>query len=476
MSEPQTARSRVELLLDEGSFVELDRLVPHSATVTGHGTVDGRPVAVHAQDPSVPGGLGEGDGRKLAKVMDLALSTGCPVIGVYDAGGGAGGPVRPEALGVRGALLRRATMAAGVVPQISLVAGPCTGGAAYTAALGDFTVMVEGASHMVLAAPGVVRTVTGEEAGAQELGGAAAHGSVSGAAHHVAADEEEAAAYVRALLSYLPSNNLSEPPAFPEEAGLAVSDEDRELDTLVPEDAHEPYEMRAVLERVLDEGVFLETQELFAPNLMTGFGRVEGRPVGVVASRPSRAAGFLDIDASEKGARFVRTCDAFHLPVLTFVDVPGFLPGLGQEHAGAVRRGAKLGYAYAEATVPLLTVVLRHALGLAYEVMGSKQLGADLNLAWPSARIAALGAQEAVGVEHARALAQAPEAEREALRARLVARYTATRLTPDAAAARGDVDAVIEPSQTRVRLVRGLRQLRTKRESLPPKKHGNIPL
>ncbi|MGN0117326.1 MAG: acyl-CoA carboxylase subunit beta, partial [Streptomyces albidoflavus] len=317
---------------------------------------------------------------------------------------------------------------------------------------------------------------TGEDVGFEELGGARTHNTTSGVAHHMAGDEKDAIEYVKSLLSYLPSNNLSEAPVFAEEADLEISDEDRELDVIVPDSANQPYEMLRVIEHVVDDGEFLETQALFAPNIVTGFGRVEGHPVGVVANQPMQFAGCLDIDASEKAARFVRTCDAFNIPVLTFVDVPGFLPGVDQEHTGIIRRGAKLIYAYAEATVPLITVITRKAFGGAYDVMGSKHLGADLNLAWPTAQIAVMGAQGAVNILHRRTLAQTPADELEAVRTRLIQEYEEALLNPYTAAERGYIDAVIMPSDTRSHIVRGLRQLRTKRESLPPKKHGNIPL
>jgi propionyl-CoA carboxylase beta chain len=486
-----SARERIELLLDEDSFTELDEFARHRATtfgldrkrpygdgvLTGHGTVDGRPVAVFSQDFTVFGGaLGEVHGQKIAKVMDFALKTGCPVVGINDSGG-ARIQEGVAALGAYGEIFRRNTLASGVIPQISLIVGPCAGGAVYSPAITDFTVMVDRTSHMFITGPDVIRTVTGENVGMEELGGARTHNTTSGNAHHLSGDEKDAVEYIRQLLSYLPSNNLGEAPAYPEEADLTVTDEDRELDTLVPDSANQPYDMHAVLERVLDDGEFLETQELFAPNVLTGFGRMEGHPVGVVANQPMRLAGCLDIDASEKAARFVRTCDAFNVPVITFVDVPGFLPGVGQEHSGIIRRGAKLIYAYAEATVPLITVITRKAFGGAYDVMGSKHLGADLNLAWPTAQIAVMGAQGAVNIVHRRTLADAEAAgDAEATRARLVQEYEDTLLTPYAAAERGYVDAVIMPSDTRRYLARGLRQLRTKREALPPKKHGNIPL
>ena len=485
-----TARERIVMLLDEGSFVELDEFSRHRCTqfgmeenrpygdgvVTGYGTVDGRPVAVFSQDFTVFGGaLGEVFGQKIIKVMDFALKTGCPIIGINDSGG-ARIQEGVSALGMYGEIFRRNTHASGVIPQISLVVGPCAGGAVYSPAITDFTVMVDQTSHMFITGPDVIKTVTGEDVGFEELGGARTHNTTSGVAHHMASDEKDAIDFVTALLSYLPSNNLSDPPAYPAEADLSITDEDRELDTLVPDSDNQPYDMHTVVEHVLDDGEFLETQPMFAPNILTGFGRVEGYPVGVVANQPLQLAGCLDIDASEKAARFVRTCDAFNLPVLTFVDVPGFLPGVGQEHTGIIRRGAKLIYAYAEATVPLITVITRKAFGGAYDVMGSKHLGADLNLAWPTAQIAVMGAQGAVNILHRRTIAAAPEVERSALREKLIQEYEEALLNPYTAAERGYVDAVIMPSDTRCHVVRGLRQLRTKRENLPPKKHGNIPL
>ncbi|MEU7132016.1 acyl-CoA carboxylase subunit beta [Streptomyces sp. NPDC046261] len=486
-----TARERIELLLDEDSFVELDEFARHRSTnfgmdanrpygdgvVTGYGTVDGRPVAVFSQDFTVFGGaLGEVFGQKIVKVMDFALKTGCPVIGINDSGG-ARIQEGVASLGMYGEIFRRNTHASGVIPQISLVVGPCAGGAVYSPAITDFTVMVDQTSHMFITGPDVIKTVTGEDVGFEELGGARTHNTTSGVAHHMAGDEKDAIDYLKALLSYLPSNNLSEPPAFPEEADLEVSETDSELDALIPDSANQPYDMHTVLEHVLDDGEFLETQALFAPNIVTGFGRVEGRPVGVVANQPMQFAGCLDINASEKAARFVRTCDAFNIPVLTFVDVPGFLPGTDQEYNGIIRRGAKLIYAYAEATVPLITVITRKAYGGAYDVMGSKHLGADLNLAWPTAQIAVMGAQGAVNILHRRSLAAATSPEQqEELRAQLISDYEDTLLNPYVAAEHGYVDAVIMPSDTRRQIVRGLRALRDKREVLPPKKHGNIPL
>ncbi|MGW8378840.1 acyl-CoA carboxylase subunit beta [Streptomyces sp. ODS28] len=486
-----TARERIELLLDEGSFTELDEFARHRSVnfgmeqnrpygdgvVTGYGTVDGRPVCVFSQDFTVFGGaLGEVLGEKIVKVMDFALKTGCPVIGINDSGG-ARIQEGVTALGMYGEIFRRNVHASGVIPQISLVVGPCAGGAVYSPAITDFTVMVDKTSHMFITGPDVIKTVTGEDVGFEELGGARTHNTTSGVAHQMAGDEKDAIEYVKALLSYLPSNNLSDPPVFEEEADLETSDEDRELDTLVPDSANQPYDVRTAIEGVLDDGEFLETQPMFAPNIVTGFGRVEGHSVGVVANQPMQFAGCLNIDASEKAARFVRTCDAYNIPVITFVDVPGFLPGTDQEYDGIIRRGAKLIYAYAEATVPLITVITRKAFGGAYDVMGSKHLGADLNFAWPTAQIAVMGAQGAVNILHRKTLAaEEDEAKREELRAELTQEYEDTLLNPYTAAERGYVDAVIMPSETRRHITRGLRTLRSKREQLPPRKHGNIPL
>jgi len=484
----KTARERIELLLDEGSFVELDEFARHRSTafgqeknrpygdgvVTGFGTVDGRQVCVFAQDFTVFGGsLGEVFGEKIVKVMDLALKTGCPIIGINDSGG-ARIQEGVAALGLYAEIFKRNTHASGVIPQISLVLGPSAGGAVYSPALTDFVVMADQSSHMFITGPDVIKTVTGEDVGFEELGGARTHNTRSGVAHYLAHDEADAIEYVRALLSYLPSNNLEEPPAFPEEADLTTTDLDLELDTLIPDSANQPYDMHTVIEHILDDGEFLEVHALFAANIVVGFGRVEGHAVGVVANQPMQFAGTLDIDASEKAARFVRTCDAFNVPVLTLVDVPGFLPGTDQEWNGIIRRGAKLLYAYAEATVPLVTVITRKAYGGAYDVMGSKHLGADLNLAWPTAQIAVMGAQGAVNILYRRELAEADDPE--ALRAKLVEEYEDTLANPYVAAERGYIDGVIEPSQTRSSVVRALRALRHKRATLPPKKHGNIPL
>jgi propionyl-CoA carboxylase beta chain len=484
----KTARERIELLLDPGSFVELDELARHRSTnfgmdrnrpygdgvVTGHGTVDGRTVCVFSQDFTVYGGsLGEVYGEKIVKVMDLAMKIGCPIIGIND-GGGARIQEGVVALGLFGEIFYRNTIASGVIPQISLVTGPCAGGAVYSPAITDFTVMVDQTSHMFITGPDVIKAVTGEDVGFEELGGARAHSSRSGVAHYMATDEDDAFDYVKALLSYLPSNNLDEPPVLDVEADLEITDRDRELDTFIPDSPNQPYDMHEVIEHVLDDGEFLEVQPMFAPNILVGFGRVEGRSVGVVANQPMQFAGTLDIDASEKAARFVRTCDAFNIPVLTFVDVPGFLPGTSQEWNGIIRRGAKLIYAYAEATVPKVTVITRKAYGGAYDVMGSKHLGADVNLAWPTAQIAVMGAQAAVNILYRRELAAAEDPDTR--RTELIGQYEDALYNPYVAAERGYVDSVIAPSYTRKHVVQALRMLRNKRQTLPPKKHGNIPL
>jgi propionyl-CoA carboxylase beta chain len=488
-----TARERIDGLLDPGSFTEFDELARHRAhdfdmasnrpygdgVVTGYGTVDGRPVCVFSQDFTVFGGsLGEVYGEKIVKVMDHALKTGCPIIGIND-GGGARIQEGVVALGLFAEIFYRNVMASGVIPQISLIMGPCAGGAVYSPAITDFTLMVEGTSHMFITGPDVIRTVTGEEVSFEDLGGALAHNTKSGVAHYQAKDEDDCLSFARELLSYLPSNNLDEPAAAAgdDPAILEITDVDAELDGLIPDSPNQPYDMHGVITRILDDGEFLEIHAGFARNIVVGFGRVDGMPVGVVANQPMHFAGTLDIDASEKAARFVRTCDAFSIPVLTFVDVPGFLPGTDQEWGGIIRRGAKLIYAYAEATVPKITVITRKAYGGAYDVMGSKHLGGDVNLAWPTAQIAVMGAQGAVNILYRRELAATDDPdEQAALRARRVAEYEDTLANPYIAAERGYVDAVIRPAETRAQIVRSLRTLRTKRQTLPPRKHGNIPL
>ncbi len=483
-----TARERIDLLLDPDSFTEFDELARHRATdfgieatrpygdgvITGYGTVDGRPVCVFSQDFTVFGGsLGEVYGEKIVKIMDHALKTGCPVVGIND-GGGARIQEGVVALGLFAEIFYRNVMASGVVPQISLIMGPCAGGAVYSPAITDFTLMVEGTSHMFITGPDVIKTVTGEDVTFEDLGGAHSHGVRSGVAHYQASGEQDCIDFARDLLSYLPSNNLEDPPRLPGPDEAQANETDAELDTLIPDSPNQPYDMHEVITRVLDDGDFLEIHAGFAPNIVVGFGRVEGSSVGVVANQPMHFAGCLDIDASEKAARFVRTCDAFSIPILTFVDVPGFLPGISQEWQGIIRRGAKLIYAYAEATVPKVTVITRKAYGGAYDVMGSKHLGADLNLAWPTAQIAVMGAQGAVNILYRREIAAAEEPD--AVRARRITEYEDTLANPYVAAERGYVDAVIRPAETRLAVSRALRALRTKRQTLPPKKHGNIPL
>ena len=491
----KTARERIELLFDEDSFVELDELARHRSVafgleknrpygdgvITGYGTIDGRQVCVFSQDFTVFGGsLGEVYGEKITKVMDLAIKTGCPIIGINE---GAGARIQEGvvSLGLYGEIFRRNVHASGVIPQISLIMGSCAGGHVYSPAVTDFTIMVDGTSNMFITGPDVIKTVTGEDVTMEELGGARTHNTKSGNAHYMGSDEDDALEYVKALLSFLPQNNLDEPVVHDQPADLDLSDLDRSLDTLIPDSPNQPYDMHTVIEAIVDDEDFLEVQAMFAPNIIIGFGRVEGRPVGVVANQPMQFAGTLDIDASEKAARFVRTCDAFNIPVLTFVDVPGFLPGTDQEWNGIIRRGAKLIYAYAEATVPLVTIITRKAYGGAYDVMGSKHLGADMNVAWPTAQIAVMGAQGAANIVHRKELQKIADdggsaEEVEARRAELVDEYDTTLANPYIAAERGYIDAVIAPHETRAEVVRSLRLLRSKRETLPAKKHGNIPL
>ncbi len=491
-----TARERIEMLLDPGSFTEFDAFARHRTTafgladnrpygdgvVTGYGTVDGREVCVFSQDVTVFGGsLGEVYGEKIVKVLDFALTTGRPVIGINE-GGGARIQEGVVSLGLYAEIFKRNVHLSGVIPQISLIMGANAGGHVYSPALTDFVVMVDGTSQMFITGPDVVRSVTGEHVTLEDLGGARTHNTRSGNAHYLGRDEQDAVDYVKDLLSYLPSNNLSLPPVQPWHGDDGLTDTDLALDALIPDEANQPYDMADVVHAVLDDGVFLPVHELYAQNVLTGFGRVTGRSVGVVANQPRHLAGTLDINASEKAARFVRTCDAFNIPVLTFVDVPGFLPGTDQEWNGIIRRGAKLIYAYAEATVPLITVITRKAYGGAYDVMGSKHLGADVNLAWPTAQIAVMGASGAVNVLYRRDLAAAaekhgadsPEVAR--LRERLQTDYEDALANPYIAAERGYVDRVIRPSATRGAIAGALRMLADKRQTLPPRKHGNIPL
>lgn len=485
-----TARERVLHLLDEGSFTEVDEFARHRSTnfgmernrpytdgvVTGMGTIHGRPVCVFSQDVTIFGGsLGEVNGEKICKIIDLAVKTGCPLIGINE-GGGARIQEGVASLARFGDIFKRNTRASGVIPQISIIMGAAAGGQVYSPALTDFIVMVDQSSQMFITGPAVVKAVTGEDVSLEELGGARTHSQVSGNSHYLAANEDDALEYVRDLLTYLPQNNLEDPPVYDddEESDLTITDHDRELDVLVPDEANRPYDMHEVITSVLDEDTFLAVHELFAPNVLCGFGRIEGQAIGIIANQPLVNAGTLDIDASEKASRFLRTCDSFNIPILTFVDTPGFLPGVGQEHAGIIRRGAKLIYAYAEATVPLVTVVTRKAYGGAYIVMGSKHLGSDFNLAWPTAQIAVMGADGAVNILHRKELARAEDPETR--RQELVDEYETTLSNPYQAAERGWVDLVIHPHETRASIIRALRMLRSKREALPPKKHGNIPL
>ncbi|HSL98381.1 MAG TPA: acyl-CoA carboxylase subunit beta [Candidatus Deferrimicrobiaceae bacterium] len=481
-----TARERLELLLDPGSFTELDAFVTHRATefglaeqrflgdgvVTGHGTIDGRLVFVFSQDFTVFGGsLSEAYAEKICKVMDLAMKVGAPVVGLNDSGG-ARIQEGVVSLGGYADIFLRNVLASGVVPQISVIMGPCAGGAVYSPAMTDFTVMVEGTSYMFVTGPNVVKAVTHEEVDSEALGGAVVHTSRSGVAHLAAHDEAEALDAVRRILAHLPQNNLEDPPLAP--SGDSPDRMDPELDEIVPDEPNKPYDMHAVIDRIVDDGAFLEIQPGWAQNIITGFARLGGRSVGVVAQQPTVLAGSLDIDASVKAARFVRTCDCFNVPLLTFVDVPGFLPGVGQEHGGIIRHGAKLLFAYCEATVPKLTVITRKAYGGAYDVMSSKHVRGDMNFAWPTAEIAVMGAEGAVNIIFKDEIAGAddPAAERR----RLVSEYEAEFASPYVAAARGYVDDVIRPRETRPRLIRALEMLADKRDTNPRKKHGNIPL
>jgi len=484
----QTAMERIVELLDEDSFQQLDGLARHRSyafgleanrpygdgVVTGYGTIDGRPVCVFAQDFTVFGGsLGEVYGEKIVKVMDMAMKIGCPVIGLNDSGG-ARIQEGVVSLGLYGEIFRRNVQASGVIPQVSVILGPCAGGAVYSPAITDFTIMVDKTSHMFITGPDVIKTVTGEDVEFEDLGGARTHNSKSGVAHYMATDEADALEYTKALLSYVPSNNLEDPPTYPIDAYLAFNDENYELDSLMPDSTNQPYDMHKVIEHIVDDGEFLETQALFAPNILCGFGRIEGHPVGIVANQPMQFAGTLDIAASEKAARFVRTCDAFNIPIITFTDVPGFMPGTDQEWNGIIRHGAKLLYAYTEATVPKITVVTRKAYGGAYDVMASKHMLADFNFAWPTAEVAVMGPEGAVNIIYRRDLAKSPTPDER--RATLIEDYKAHFANPYAAAERGYIDDVIEPSQTRPKLVKALRTLLTKRVAQPKRKHGNIPL
>ena len=477
-----TARERINAFLDEGSFEEMDALVvnrtPHTekipgdGVITGFGRVDGRPVALFAQDFTVFGGsLSEMYAKKICKVMDQALKLGCPVIGLNDSGG-ARIQEGVVSLGGYADIFLRNTLASGVVPQISLIMGPCAGGAVYSPAITDFITMVQGTSYMFVTGPDVIKAVTHEEVTKEELGGAATHAAKSGVASFVTPSDLAALAHTRELLSFLPSNNLGEAPRKAPRTPMALENPD--LDKVVPDDPSKPYDIRAIIKGVVDDAHFFEVHERFAGNLVVGFARIDGRSVGIVANQPAYLAGVLDISASEKGARFVRFCDAFNIPLITFEDVPGFLPGVTQEHGGIIRHGAKLLYAFAEATVPKVTVITRKAYGGAYCVMSSKHLRTDFNYAYPTAEIAVMGAEGAMNVLHGKEIAAAKDPV--AKKAELVAAYNERFANPYIAAEHGFVDEVILPRETRSKLVKALALLETKRDQLPPKKHGNIPL
>ncbi len=481
-----TARERLDLLLDEDSFVELDRFVTHRATdfgladqrylgdgvVTGYGRINGRLVYVYSQDFTVFGGsLSETHAAKICKVMDLAVRNGAPVIGLNDSGG-ARIQEGAASLGGYADIFLRNTLASGVVPQISVILGPCAGGAVYSPAITDFVFMVRGVSYMFVTGPNVVKTVTHEEVTFEQLGGADVHGEISGIAHTVYDSEPECLAAVRDLMGYLPANNLEDTPV--RAAGDPVDRREERLLDLIPATASQPYDMHEVIRLVVDDGQWQEIHGAYAGNILVGFARLGGQSVGIIANQPAVLAGVLDITASTKAARFIRFCDAFNIPLISFVDVPGFLPGVAQEHGGIIRHGAKLLYAYCEATVPKLTVITRKAYGGAYDVMSSKHIRGDLNLAWPTAEIAVMGPKGAVEILHRDRIAKAPDPEAETRQ--LIDEYTATFANPYLAAARGFVDDVIDPRDTRPRLIDGLRMLRTKRDRNPSKKHGNIPL
>ena len=481
-----TARERIDLFFDPGSFREIDKLITHrcrdfgmeeelipgDGVVAGHGRVDGRLVYAFAQDFTVFGGsLSETNAAKIVKIMDLAVRNGAPVVGLNDSGGAR---IQEGVLSLAGYadIFLRNTLASGVVPQISAIMGPCAGGAVYSPAITDFNVMVRGTSCMFVTGPDVIRAVTHEEVSKEELGGAMTHNERSGVAHFAVEDDRECLALIRTLLGYLPSNNLDDPPRV--ESTDPVDRKDERLDALVPAAPNQPYDMLDLIHAVADDGEFLEAHQHFARNIVVGFARLGGRSVGVVANQPARLAGTLDIDASVKGARFVRFCDAFNLPLVTFEDVPGFLPGTQQEYGGIIRHGAKLLFAFAEATVPKVTVITRKAYGGAYCVMASKHLRTDLNLAWPTAEIAVMGPEGAVNVLYRRELEAASDPA--AQRARRVQEFREKLANPFVAAGRGFIDEVIEPRTTRPRLIDALRSLEGKRDRNPPKKHGNIPL
>ena len=484
----KTARERIEMLVDPDSFTEIDEFARHHAThfgmeknrpygdgvVIGTATVDGRPIALYSQDFTVFGGsLGEVHAEKIVKIADFALKSGIPLIGINDSGG-ARIQEGVASLNGYGKIFRLNTRSSGVIPQISLILGPCAGGSAYSPALTDFTVMVKETSNMFITGPDVIKTVTGEDVGMEELGGAFTHNTKSGNAHYMADSEADAIDYVKALLSYLPSNNMDGSPVLPPTETLEKKASDVSLNTLIPDSPNQPYDMKTLIQAIVDEGEFLEVHSLYAPNIVVGFARIEGQSVGIIANQPAQLAGTLDINSSEKAARFLRFCDAFNIPILTLVDVPGFLPGTEQEWNGIIRRGAKLLYAYAEASVPLVTLITRKAYGGAFIVMGSKYLGSDINFAWPSAEIAVMGAQGAVNILYRKDLAEASDVD--AKRKELVEDYTEKFSNPYLAAERGTIDSVIEPEDSRQYITKAFRTLKTKRDILPARKHGNIPL
>ncbi|MBA3257383.1 MAG: acyl-CoA carboxylase subunit beta [Pyrinomonadaceae bacterium] len=481
-----TARERVDFLLDEDTFEEFDKLVVHRShdfgldqqlypgdgVITGHGLIDGRRVFVFAQDFTIFGGsLSETHAEKICKVMDLAMKVGAPIVGLNDSGGAR---IQEGVLSLGGYadIFLRNTLASGVVPQISCIMGPCAGGAVYSPAITDFNIMVKDTSHMFITGPDVIKTVTHEDVTKEELGGAITHNRISGVAHFAADSDEHALRMVRELLSFIPSNNLEDPPAV--NSTDTPERTETKLNTIVPEASNQPYDIRDVINLIVDDGYFFEVQQYFAPNIFVGFARLDGRSVGIVANQPAYLAGVLDIDASVKGARFVRFCDCFNIPLVTFEDVPGFLPGVSQEHGGIIRHGAKLLYAFAEATVPKVTVITRKAYGGAYCVMASKHIRTDLNFAWPTAEIAVMGPEGAVGVLYRREFNEAKD--KEAARRARILELEEKFANPYVAAERGFVDEVIEPAQTRPKLIRALSLLENKRDTNPPKKHGNIPL
>ena len=481
-----TARERIDKLLDPGSFRELDMFVTHRAigfgiekrkylsdsVVTGWGTIDGRLVYVFSQDFTVFGGsLSEVHAEKICKIMDMAMKNGAPVIGLNDSGGAR---IQEGVVSLAGYayIFLRNVLASGVIPQISAIMGPCAGGAVYSPAMTDFIIMVKDTSHMFITGPDVIKAVTHEEVTFEELGGAMTHNTKSGVAHFAAEDEEDCFYLIRRLLSYIPQNNMDDPPFVPTDDPEDRMDE--ALDTIVPDSPTKPYDMKEVIRRVVDDGEFLEVHEHWAQNIIVGFARMGGFSVGIVANQPAVLAGVLDINSSVKAARFVRFCDCFNIPIITFEDVPGFLPGVAQEHGGIIRSGAKLLYAYCEATVPRITIITRKAYGGAYDVMNSKHIRGDISYAWPSAEIAVMGPEGAVNIIFRKELAQAEDPD--ALRAQLVKEYREQFANPYVAAARGYIDDVIEPHETRPRIIEALRMLQNKRDTNPPKKHGNIPL